>query len=428
MTTTVTTTSTTPAAEADDLAVLTGPASTDLLRAALAGSAAAVPGLSVAVDRVHHRPGAGVSVGYRVAYGSPVGDVVEYLVASTAPRVPDGDGVAVLDDGERRVRVWRHPGDPMLPGLRAACDADRVRRWLEEAHLVPAGTDVRLTMPAYRPTRRAVVRADAGDVSVFLKVLPPRRADALVRRHLLLERSGVPAPRVLAQPAAGVVVLSAAAGRPLAQAVAGARTDPTLLPAPAAMVAFLDSLPAAAGDLPARSSWVDRLDFHAVAARVALPRHAGRIGDLEARVAALISNAPDAPQVPTHGDFYEANVFTDGGAVTGVIDVDSLGVGRRSDDLATLLGHLAVLPALAPGMYGHVPEITRHWLEHFELDVDRVELRARTAAVVLSLVAGTSAEMALARLEVAETWLADAERVAGMPPAPPSAVPTEVTP
>ena len=400
---------TTTLTERDDLDLLTGAQAQELIRAALTGTGGDVDDLHVQVDRVHHRPGSGVSVAYRVGYGSPAGQVSEYLVASTAPSARGDEGTALLDDGERQVRVWRHVDDPALPGLRAACDPACVREWLVEAGVSGPDAEVRLEMLSYRPTRRAVLRATAADTVVFLKVLPPERSEALTKRHLVLERAGIGAPRVLVVPVAGVNVLSAAEGRPLANALADARLDPTTLPHPGALEEMLDALPVEVMDLPRRASWADRVDFHAVAAAAALPEAADRVADLEARIGVVLAATPAGPEVVTHGDFYEANIFTAGGRLTGIIDVDSVGPGRRIDDLATLLGHLAVLRDLAPGVYPHVPEIGAQWLDHFSRRVDPAGLRARTAAVVLSLVAGTTREQGMSRLDVAADWLADAE-------------------
>ena len=123
------------------------------------------------------------------------------------------------------------------------------------------------------------------------------------------------------------------------------------------------------------------------------------------------SNA--GPVVPVHGDFYEANVLMDGEAVACLLDVDSLGPGRRVDDLACLLGHVSVLDHLAPASYPHLRPVLDTWTALADRQVDSVALRARCAGVVLSLVAGARREDggpwradAEGRLARAETWLA----------------------
>ncbi|WP_420111719.1 phosphotransferase [Pseudactinotalea sp.] len=379
--------------EDGDLALLTGPEAPEIVRAALLGSEPADMDLQVRVLAVHHRPGAGVSVCYDVTHaGAPLGEV---LVASTSEptRHDHTDGVAVLDDGARSLRVWRRADDPALPGLRGALDPAQVGAWLGR------GERPALSVLSYRPTRRAVVAAHVGEDTFYLKVVRPRRASDLVQRHHVLQGSGLGAPAVLAEPEPGVLVLAPARGRSLAQALAAG--EPGLLPAPESVLAALDSMPAEVAELPLRPSWVDRLDFHAAAARSALPARASEVDGVARRVSAVLAAEAVASAVPTHGDLNVANLFVDGGRVAGVIDVDSLGPGRRADDLATLLAHLLVLPALAPQTYALVPEVTARWREAFAAVTDPRELEARTAAVLISLVAGASADQAHARLDLA---------------------------
>lgn len=396
-----------------DLALLRGSGRTAMIEAALTGSGQFDPGrdtdLQVSVHQVHHRPGAGVSVGYTVRYTSAAGPVRDYVVASTAPQAVSGEGVAVLDDGVRQVRMWRRPFDPALPGLRGASDPDVVQSWLAQADL--AGPEaVQVSTLSYRPTRRAVLRAISGEQRIYIKVLPERKAADLAARHELLQRAGVPAPRVLARPAPGVCVLSAARGAPLAEAIAGAEERPGDLPRPADLVRWLDLLPAQTLQLRRRPSWSDRLDFHTAAAAAALPTEHAQVTDLGMRLADALAAVSPEEEVPTHGDYYEANVFTTSGYVSDVIDIDSLGPGRRSDDLATMLGHMAVLPDLAPQVYTHTPAVLDAMRQDFETRVPAHVLRARTAAVVLSLIAGASPDQARARLRIATEWAREAGR------------------
>ncbi len=388
------------ASEDADLALLTGADATGLVAAALGGGAP-IGGLQVEVHGVHHRPGAGVSVTYLVRHD---GGEPEILVASTtAPHRDDlTDHVAILEDGERVVRVWRRSHDPALPGLRYALDPAVVAGW------VGRSDRPQIELLGYRPTRRAVAVARFGDLSIFVKVVRPRRAAELIRRHELLQGTAVPAPQVLAEPVAGAVVLASAPGWSLAQALSS--QQPEQLPTPGAVVAALDSLPAAVGELTLRPSWVDRLDFHAAAARSALPERAGEIDAVAGRVAAVLADLPEAPLVATHGDLNVANLFVRDGAPSALIDVDSLGPGRRADDLATLLAHLLVLPPLAPTIYPQVDELAAAWRAELATHVGAAELDARTAAVLISLVAGAAADQAHARLDLALASIERAER------------------
>jgi len=376
-----------------DLALLTGAESVEIVRAALVGEGEAPQHLRVAVSAVHHRPGAGVSVCYDVTHAAaPEGEV---LVASTAPvaRSDRTAAVAVLDDGVRTLRVWRRADDPALPGLRSALDPRVVATWLGRAEL-PA-----LRVLSYRPTRRAVVVADLLDATFYLKIVRPRRSAELIERHEALQGSMLPAPAMLGEAQPGVVLLAAAPGRSLAQALASG--DAAQVPAPEQVLAALDSLPAPVIELPLRPSWVDRLDFHTAAASSALPARADEIDDVARRVADVLATVPVAAVVPTHGDLNVANLFVQDARPAAVIDVDSLGPGRRADDLATLLAHLQVLPALAPHIYTEVPAVVHRWYAAFAASVGQTELDARTAAVLVSLVAGASPEQANARLDLA---------------------------
>lgn len=352
-----------------------------LVAAAVGGLA---EGASIDVDGVHHRPGLGISVVYRVRWDG----VDERLVASTAaPHADDRtDGVVTLDDGRRRVRLWWRRDDPALPGLRGALDPRTVADWLAQSD------HPELEVLSYRPGRRAVVAARTATATVFVKVVRPRRADALLLRHRLVPQ----APQVIGVPEPGVVVVHAAPGRSLAEALATG--DPSQVPDPLAVVEMLSRLSPQVGSLGRRSSWSDRSDFHARAAAAELPGSAAEIASLERSLRSLIDGAPAGPEVPTHGDLNVANLFVDDGAPVALIDVDSVGPGHLADDLATLLAHLRVLPALAPSVYPEVAALAEAWTLAFAQVVDPVSLDARTAAVLLSLVGGSGHEQATARL------------------------------
>ena len=388
-------------AEAADLALLTGPDADELVAGALVGAAAAPAGLHVEVAAIHHRPGSGVSVCYDVTYAGLAEP--DHLVVSTAAASARevADRVAVIHDGPRRLRAWRRPDDPALPGLRSALTPAVVAAWL--------GRDDRpeLSVLAYRPTRRAVVAARCASTTAYVKIVRPHRGVHLLQRHLLLADTAAPAPAVLGSPEPGVVLLAEAPGDSLAQVLANA--DLARVPTPQAVIGALDDLPDAVSDLDRRPSWADRLDFHAAAARAALPDRADEVSDVVRRVGATLASAPVAPVVPTHGDLNVANLFVADRQPSALIDVDSIGPGRRVDDLATLLAHLAVLPSLAPEQYGVVPAVLRSWTPVFADAVGARSLHARTAAVLVSLIAGATPAQAFVRLELARDAVARAE-------------------
>ena len=384
-------------------ALMTSPAMDDVLSLALTGDPEQrLPGFRSKLEALHPRGDIDVSGVFQITYDLPSADnpTTEFLGVTTS----DVEGeVATVAHGDMTLRVWRHPADPGLPGLAAAYDPTTVDTWVDDAPLTALETR------AYRPLRRAVLLAMFGDHVTFIKVLPEKKAERLGQRVDMIHEAGI-GPAVLARPVPGVLMIDRAAGHSLADAIVAWHTQPDQMPSPANLIELLDALPAEAVDLSSRPSWSDRFGFHLIGATDQLPDQADRLNRLAERLQHHIDTADIGPIVPTHGDFYEANIFVEDGRATGMIDVDSLGPGRRVDDLACALAHLAVLPDLSPAHYPRVDELVQIWLDDFSTRVDPVALRARTAAVIVSLISGAPHDQAMARLAVAERFadLADA--------------------
>jgi len=345
----------------------------------------------------HYRPGAGVSV---VVEATPSGGVPIHLGATTEDLGDAPEHVATLESGGDKVWMWLHPFDPRLPGLATASVPAQVERlWFP-------GQLVELETLAYRPLRRAVLMATADDGrSAYIKVLH-RGAEELRTKHELLEAAGVPVPRLLAPlatpPSADLVATLPATGRSVAQALVDGEDNPV---GATELLRVLEAFPPELLSMPRRVPWAERAHEHGQAAGVAFPQHAARIATLSSAIAHRIAAEPAGREVPTHGDLYEANVFVRAGAVTALLDLDSAGPGHRVDDLACFLAHLAVLPQLDDA-YANVPAYLTSLVAPFERDAvaqgtTPAALWARTAGVVLSLVAG-----------VADEAHADPERVA----------------
>jgi hypothetical protein len=243
------------------------------------------------------------------------------------------------------------------------------------------GERVTLELVAYRPTRRAVLRATGQSGRVqYIKVVRPGALADLVGRHRMLTAAGVPAPAVVAEEATGMAVLTEGQGESLARVLhrgPGPLTDSVLF----ALTRTLDMLPASAMQLARRSAWSERSTHYAHAAATVLPEASARTQALAVGVEQLLTAGPPQPVVPVHGDFYEANVLMDPregiANVSSLLDVDSLGPGYRSDDLACLLGHVSVLVHLAPDRYPAVPHVLARWTQLCEQMVDPVLARPR---------------------------------------------------
>lgn len=391
------------------VALMTGPRAPEVLQAALTGQ----PGVQVAefhcaVDRVHDRVGSETSVTYHVSYRSEVGPVSEYLVATTAPVT----SAATVEIDEVRIQVWRHPADPGLPGLAGACTPEVLAAWLPATaggeDTDPDGKGAETTADltevlVYRPLRRAVLRTTRGDDVYFTKVIRPKVAEVMIRRHELLAGLG---PDIVACPEPGVLITPHVPGSSLAVALSAWQLgESDQRPNPADALALLDRLPQEVVSLPARPSWTDRVDFYRSMAAAALPEHAREIELLATEIASLAERFPVGPIVPTHGDFHEGNVFCENGIPTRMIDIDTVGPGRREDDLACMIAHLAVLPTLSPGHYPRGAEVMDSWAAAFEETVQPGALRARVAGVLLSLVSGPDRAVSLSRLDLARAWV-----------------------
>ncbi|MCQ1985470.1 phosphotransferase [Arthrobacter sp. zg-Y844] len=365
--------------------------------------------------RSHHRPGGAVSALYRVQcrrtgpgsaadaaltlhLGATTGDVAADA-ASAGPDVAPAR-IAGLD-----LRLWFHPHDPVLRSLPWATDADAVAR-----DVFGAGGPASLSLVAYRPLRRAVIRARHLDDAAYLKLLPREQLPALRRRHRLLEDSGVPAPRLLPGASAAVpeaVILSALPGTSLFRLLVEDDAAPLR---PEVLLDLLEALPSGALDLPLRRSWAERAEDYAAAAAAALPRERDSIFELAGGIREVVESAPAGPLVPVHGDFHEGNLLLSGGRVTGLLDIDGLGPGRRVDDLACLLGHLAVLAAANPSR-PQLGQALADFRRVFEDTADPSALNARAAGVVLTLVSGAPAANGRSRTQNAGIRLAAAQRL-----------------
>jgi hypothetical protein len=392
-----------------DLALLTGDEAEDLLGAALATTDEEL--VTWRVRQVDHRPGASTTVSYDARVRGRHGELDRVLGASTGLRgASPTPGVLALSDGSTEVAVWRFSDDPGLPALAGAVDETAVRELLTAYGVAPG--PVSLTVRSYRPRRRAVVEVRAPGCRVFLKVLRPRKVAELHERHRLLHGAGVPVPRSLGWTGDGLLVLEGLSGTTLRTRL---REGGSPAPDGAALLALLDRLPETVCALPLRRAWADEADHYAAVIASALPAEAERCAQLARRIG---DDGGAGPAVePTHGDFYETQLLLDGGRISGLLDVDTAGPGRRADDLACLLAHVSVLALMDPAHRSSSNALGARWLRHFDAHVDPSDLRRRVAGVVLSLATGPHRVQerhwpaaTTARLDLVERWLDSADR------------------
>ena len=374
----------------DGSALLTSEAVGDLLRAAARHGGGSL--VSWRLDHVDANPLQSTTATYRAVIDWPFGRREELLGASArieGPSPADARAV-VFADGRREVAVWLYPHDPDLPALGRAAFPEQLAELFTEQRTfgVPVRSDeLALTMVGYRPRRRAVLRATArlpgGPRTVYVKVVRPRVFGPVLLRHQLLAEAGLPSPPVLFATADGLLVTAQLPGRPLAQAI----FDPQQPCRAADLVALLDAMPAQVAGLERRAPWVDAVGQYARMVARALPELDRRLARLVEAIDTGLAGLPPGDE-PTHGDFYEAQVFVAGGRVSGVLDVDTIGPGRRADDLGCLIAHLTTVQRMNDEQAERVRQLVADWLAVFDTRVDPVELRLRAAAVAISLATG----------------------------------------
>ncbi|HET8867084.1 MAG TPA: phosphotransferase [Agrococcus sp.] len=256
----------------------------------------------------------------------------EWFVDTSRQPVAAETGFVIRDGGGAPVaRIWKHPLDPRLPALRTALDPDRLLRIALAGGSTPGPIEARVL--SYRPGRRAVVRITQHGRHMFVKVVRPGEAEDLADIHQACRAAGVPAPRVAHWAPSGVLVVRDAAG------TAGPIAAATM--APEAVLDAVDALREQLLDVRthriARASVGTRLEWHIDRLAAALPdRERDVHGLLSALLPAIRRVGP--PRV-IHGDLHIGQLFFTDGAISGVIDVDTAGLGDPSDDAAAFIGH-----------------------------------------------------------------------------------------
>lgn len=400
------------------LRLLTDPDARDMLAAMLEPAGAQLLGWSV--RDVDHRPGQRATATYAVNVAWPDGVSEETLGASvtTSPEAVVGENARrfAVTDGDHHVHVWRYPFDPELPALPAVCYQDSAAEVLRRL-----GIDCprpRLRVVSYRARKRAVVEVRTGASRLFVKVVRPRAMPDLRRRHVMLADAGVPVPDCIGWSDDGLMVLAELPGTTLADALDPHGAD--ACPADE-LVTLLDRLPGDVRDLPRREPWAAHAAHYAAVVGSALPSIADRVNSLASDINTALNKYDEGDDgngsdEPTHGDFYESQLTVHDGRVAGLLDIDTVGPGRRADDLGCLVAHLSVLATMTSGRAEHVRSAIETWTPTFDRRVDPPELRIRAAAVVLSLANGPFRAREPGwqratgdRVRLAERWLESAK-------------------
>ncbi|MET4051246.1 aminoglycoside phosphotransferase (APT) family kinase protein [Frigoribacterium sp. PvP054] len=354
------------------------PNSAEVLPAAFAGT-----GLTVVAFRPHsvEPSGAGFLYGYEVDTVDPSGATSTVLTfIDTDARAVDGSSVLTRDPGTGQpLAVWAYPADPMLPALAGATYPDRVVDSLAALGVVVG--EPRLSVAAYRPGKRAVIRLDAAETTVFLKVVRPDRVGPIVALHEAFRAQGLPVPAVLASRADGLLVLERVPGVPAGQRVVELADDSRFVEQ---MVDLGTRIARVEVTGRAQSDALDHGAWHRATLRAALPDRAPEIDGLYDEIdRRRASSASDALNV-IHGDLHLEQLFvhpSEPWRVTGLLDVDTAGLGHPARDAAALVAHLVVTgqwhrgngdEAEARACERLADDVTRTWVERMPGLADRL--------------------------------------------------------
>lgn len=219
-----------------------------------------------------------------------------------------GDRWGVLDPERAHAEAVEPSEDRRLPGLAGALPAGRLL--------------------GYRAGRRAVVMTPTS----FVKVVRPKRVDALVERHELFSSGDqtFSVPTVIKATNDGRVELSTMTGLSLHQSIRLAPMRP--LDTIGLLVASLHEQPA--------PTWLPVRKPDDPAAWVATSRRSPTV-----HLAAIEQAARDLPtlepraDVVVHGDLHDKNILCDT-TQRAFIDLDGLGLGSAEEDVANLSVHL----------------------------------------------------------------------------------------
>lgn len=371
----------------DGSELLTGPGVGDLLKAAVRHAGGEL--VSWSLDHVDQAPEQYTTATYMAKVRWPHGERDELLGVSArsgGQTTPSDANAQIFNDGNRRVAVWLYPNDPDLPGLARAAFPDRMAEVLNQGNVFSrpiTGEQLSLSMIGYRPRRRAVVKVVAESQVFYVKVLRERLFPDVHHKHTLLLGAGIPAPEVAMTTPDYLLVTRELPGMSLARAL----FEPGDPCQAEDLIAMLDAMPPAVSQLQRRPPWSDAVEHYGRLVVAPLPALTDEVLWTVRHIERGLEQYPPGDE-PTHGDFHEGQVRVDGGRVVGMLDVDTVGPGRRADDLACLVGHLMTIQRMNAQQTAKLQDILTRWVGVFDKRVDPVELRLRAAAVILSLATG----------------------------------------
>ncbi|GAA2175457.1 hypothetical protein GCM10009846_25440 [Agrococcus versicolor] len=348
--------------------------------------------------------GSGVIAGFEV---DDDGTQLTYFVDTSGESVPEETGLVLRVGDELRARVWLHPADPRLPTLPVAAFGESAARLLERFGIT--GT-FQSEIVAYRPGKRAVLRLRGADGDHFLKIVPPGATEHIAQLHAALAKAGVPVPRIPRWAPQGCMLIEQAQGLAGPKAALELAPDALLAAVDVARVGFERAEITGA----ARPALASRIDWYAARLARSWPARAGLAMAL--RDAVHQRRRDVTLPVVVHGDLHLGQLFFADGAVSGLIDVDTAGVGDRDEDSAAFIGHARTSALLTEDAGRSEAAVALHVLADVAGDrwLDGPHSRALTAAHLMAHALSSAEQGAHPR---ADRMLDEASALVGVAPA-----------
>ncbi len=283
------------------------------------------------------------------------------------------DGVLTMRNDETgdENAVWLYPRDPALPALPSAVFPDAAIVLLNRIGL--GVVTVSLALAAYRPGKRAVVRADWPGGTAFIKVVRPAQVFELQAKYATWRAAGLPVPNTLGWTDDGIVAFTTLHGQ-IASAAVTRLTDAEADALVAGITRMCAQIARVPSDKPARASLATRLTWYE--RRVgALLRERGAdraalttLDDTCRQIERMLRTAPSTRPVTIHGDLHLGQLFLDpaDNRLVGILDIDTAGTGDPADDAAALHAHLVVSAAMYaargdPATAARVESLANRW-------------------------------------------------------------------
>lgn len=294
---------------------------------------------SASIERVEPRH-EGEIYGFNVTTRDLEHEALMFVDTSTLVQHPDSDRIITVTNAQsgRSARVWTYPFDPDLPTLPAATVPDGAAVLLERLGMPTSGTQ--LYTVSYRPGRRAVVRCETGQATVYLKIVRPSQVESIVNLHRDFRSAGLPVPAVIAWSPEGLILLETLPGEPLANLLPQALASQGLAAELTKMISHIRTVQT---EHAARGGSLERIDWYADMLANSLPQLTDRIQGTAALIARWLPSL--ATRCVRHGDLHADQIMVsspDAEHVVGLLDIDTAGVAGYDTDGSFFIADLLV--------------------------------------------------------------------------------------